>query len=50
MLLTRSLSLLTSMGMINIIGRSSTNIFDLELAKHFVSISQRAPSINMPLT
>lgn len=47
---TSNLSLLASIGTIEIIGRFSINIFDFEIAKHFRFKSQRPPSINIPLT
>lgn len=49
MSITSNLSLLASIGTMDRIGRFSTNIFDLEVAKHCFSKSQRAPSINSPL-
>jgi len=49
MYVTSNFSLVASTGTIKIIGRFSINMFVLETAKHCAPISQRAPSINIPL-
>lgn len=49
-IITSNFNLLASMGTIDIIGRFSINTFAVEVAKHCFSKSQRAPSINIPLT